>query len=134
MAEAQPCIMCGKLTTRVPFENALVGTYICSRRCELKYFESVRHKKKEQQILLRYLNKKIAKTKKYNQIGWAGTTIGIVWTALGVILARFSVTKDLEVAVLIFLTGIFMTTCGALSTCYFDDRKRRLAETRRKLV
>jgi len=81
-----------------------------------------------------YLNKTIAKTKKYNQIGWVSAAIGIVWTALGAVLAHISVTKDLELGALIFLTGVFVTTCGALSTSYFDDRKKKLAETRRKLA
>ena len=134
MAEAKPCIICGKLTTRVLFGEASVGVHICSRRCELEYFEPLRHRKKGQQNLLRYLDKKIARTKKYSQVGWASAAIGSVWTALGAFLARFSVIKNLDVGALLFIIGVFMMACGALSTCYFDDRKRKLTETRRKLA
>jgi hypothetical protein len=134
MAEAKPCIMCGKLTTRVLFGDASVGIYICSRRCEMEYFESLRHRSKEQQNLLRYLDEKIARTKKYNRVGWASAAIGIVWIMLGVFLTRLPVTENLGVGVLLFMLGAFVVTCGALSTCYFDDRIRKLTETRRKLA
>ncbi len=134
MAEAKPCIVCGKSTTRVLFGDVSVGIYVCSRRCELEYFESLRHRKKEQQNLLRYLDEKIARTKKYSQVGWASAAIGIVWITLGTFLTRFSVTKNLEVGVLLFFIGVFVITWGALSTCYFDNRKRKLTETRARLA
>ena len=100
----------------------------------MEYFESLRHRKEEQQNLLRYLDEKIARTKKYSHVGWASAAIGIVWITLGAFLTRLSVTKNLEVGVLLFITGVFVVTCGALSTCYFDDRIRKLTETRGKLA
>lgn len=100
----------------------------------MEYFESLRHRKKEQQNLLRYLDEKIARTKRYSQAGWASAAIGIVWIALGVFRTRLSVTTNLDVGVLIFMVGVSVVTYGALSTCYFDGRMRKLTETRGKLA
>lgn len=100
----------------------------------MEYFESLRHRKKEQQNILRCLDEKIARTKKYSRVGWVSAAIGIVWIALGVFLTRLSVTRDLDVGVSLFFIGVSVVTCGALSTCYFDDRIRKLTETRRKLA
>ncbi len=126
--------MCGKLTTRVLFGDNLGGIYVCSRGCELEYFESLRHRKKEPQNLLRYLDEKIARTKTYSRVGWASAVIGIVWIILGAFLTHFSVTKNPETGVSLFFIGVFVTACSALSTCYLDDRERKLTETRRRLA
>jgi hypothetical protein len=134
MAEAKPCVVCGKLTTRVLFGDASVGTHICARKCRMEYFESLRHRKKEQQKLLRYLDGKIARIKKFSRVGWASAGIGVVWITLGVFLTHLSVTRNLDAGVLIFFVGVFAVTCGALSTRYFADRIRKLTETRGKLA
>jgi hypothetical protein len=134
VAEAKPCVMCGKLTTRVLFGDSSVGICICSRKCRMEYFETLRHRKKEQQNLLRYLDGKMARTKKYGRIGWASAGIGVVWMMLGVFLIRLSVTKNLDVGAKFFIIGVFVATCGALSTCFFADRIRKLTETRGKLA
>lgn len=134
MAEAKPCVVCGKLTTRVLFGDASMRTCICSRKCRMEYFESLRHKKEEQQNLLRYLDGKMARTKNYSRIGWASAGIGVVWMMLGVFLIHLSATKNLDAGAKLFIIGVFVATCGALSTCYFADRIRKLTETRRKLA
>jgi len=134
MAEAKPCVVCGSLTTRVLFGDASAGAYICSRKCRMAYFETLRHRKKEQQNLLRYLDGKIARTKKFGMVGWASAGIGIVWIMLGVFLTHFSVINNLDAGVLIFIIGVLVVTCGALSTCYFADRIRKLTETKGKLA
>lgn len=100
----------------------------------MEYFETLRHRKKEQQDLLRFLDGKMARTKKYSRIGWASAGIGVVGMMLGVFLTHLSVTRNLDTGTLIFIGGVLMVTCGALSTCYFADRIRKLTETRGKLV
>ena len=134
VAEAKPCVVCGNLTTRTLFGDASAGTYICSRKCRMAYFETLRHRREEQENLLRYLDGKIARIKKYSRVGWASAGIGIVWIMLGFFLTHLSVTKNLGAGVLIFIVGVLVVTCGALSTCYFADRIRKLTETKGKLA
>jgi len=134
MAEAKPCVMCEKLTTRVMFRDASMEIHICSKGCKMEYFETLRYRKKEQQNLLRHFDEKIARTKKYSQVGWASTAIGVIWITLGFLLTRLSVTKNLDVGPKLFIIGVFVATCSAFSTCYFADRIRKLTETRGKLA
>jgi len=100
----------------------------------MDYFETLRYRKKEQQTILRYLDEKIARTKKYSRIGWVSAGIGVVWITLGAFLTHLSATKNLDVGAKLFIIGVFVATCGALSTCYFADRIRKLTETRGKLA
>ena len=134
MAGAKPCVMCEKPTTKVLFRNASMGIHICSTRCKMDYFETLRYRKKEQQTILRYLDEKIARTEKFSQVGWVSTAIGVIWITLGAFLTRLSATRNLDVCAKLFIIGVFVATCGALSTCYFADRIRKLTETRGKLA
>jgi hypothetical protein len=134
MGEKKLCIVCGKPTSKVLFKDAALGIHVCSWKCEQEYLASLRGKKEEQQILLRYWNQKMARNKKYIHIGWVSTAVGFAVVALGFFLTRLSATKDLQVGAYFFVVGAFIITCSALLTRHLDHREWKLQEKRKRVI
>lgn len=134
MVRAKPCVICQKLTPRVLFGDFSLAIHICSWKCQLEYLETLRHRRNEQKTLLRGFDERIAKTNRYSRGGWAIAAVGIVFVIVGIFFTRFSTTQNVDLGVILFIIGILVVTCAALSTSYFDDRKRKLTEKRGKVA
>lgn len=133
MAEEKRCEMCGKATRKVLLKDGQMKIYICSRKCEHEYLETLHGKDKALQEVLLYLDKKIAKMKKYELCCWMITLLGIVIILYSIFLANTSATKGQLVGSLFFL-GVAPLTGSLLLTSQLSKEKQMLVEKRKQLA
>jgi len=134
LVKTEPCIMCGKPTTRVLFRGSTAEVFICSIACENRYIESLNYEKGEQHKVLRYLDEKIRRIKRYEMVGWAIAATGLLLILLGIFCINLSPTEGLMVGPMIFMTGLIPLTCGTLSTIHFGSIREKLMQRRKQLT
>lgn len=133
MVKEKPCVVCGKLTKRALFQGNPEEVLICSEACENQYFESLSSDRAARLRSLKYLDEKIAKTKKHERDCWIGTAFGLILIIFGIILTTSSPTKEFDVGLLFFMIGLIPLTGGALATRYFSDLREKLIMKRRQV-
>jgi hypothetical protein len=133
MVEEKRCEICGKATRKTLFKDHQTKVYICSRKCEYEYLETLHGKDKALQSFLHYLDKKIAKIKRYELYCWMITLLGIVMMLVSVFLANIPATKDQLVGPYLFLIGIIPLTSSLLFISQLYKEEEKLLEARERL-
>jgi hypothetical protein len=126
------CEVCGKATRKVLFKGDPRKIYICSRKCEYEYFESLHGKDKARQEVLRYLDKRIAQVKKLELGCWMIAVFGGALLLLSIFIANTSAENWQLVGSLFFL-GAAPLTGSMLVMSQISKEKQILAEKRRNL-
>ena len=127
------CEICGKATRKVLLEDTSMKIYICSGKCEQEYFETLRGGDKALQEVLRFLDKKIARMKKYELSCWMVTSLGIVIMLLGIVLINIPPTKEELIGSTLFVAGIAPLTGSLLAISELSRQKQQLVEKRKQL-
>ena len=133
MVDEKHCEICGKATRRVLFKGDQMKVYICSRKCEHEYLETLSGKDKARQAALHYLDEKIAKIKKYERCCWMLALLGIAMMLLSVFLANVSATRDQLTGPYLFLVGVAPLTSSMLFISQLYKEEEKLVEKREKL-
>jgi hypothetical protein len=121
MTKARPCSVCGKITSRFLFNDKRLDIAICSGKCEHQYVQT--SDPRQEVVMLRYLDNKIAGAKRHEKIGWTTAGVGLVLVAIGFFVPNVHV----------FLFGVLPLTGGALSTRHFEDKREKLTRTRKRI-
>lgn len=116
--------MCGETTRRFLFNFRELDIPICSRKCEYGYIETLPPKKKEQIMILNYLNEQIRFNKLFKKIGWTIAGCGLSIVIIGFLLKNAS----------IFILGNLPMAGGALSTVFFADQINKLTILKKRIV
>jgi len=124
MRNIRRCTICGKSTTKLLFNDKMLGIPVCSRKCEYEYLNTLTNNKREQINMLRYLDGEIEKNKQHEKIGWTVAGFGLLITVIGFFIAD----------VIIFVAGVCPLTCGALSTRHFEDKRYKLTKLRKRIA
>ena len=127
------CEICGKATRKVLLEDASAKIYICSERCENEYFETLHGQDKELKEVLRYLDKKIAKVKKYELFCWIVALLGVAIILLGIFLVNVSATKEQIIGPFFFVAGVVPLTGSLLATSQLSKEEEKLLQKRKQL-
>jgi hypothetical protein len=134
MTEEKRCRMCGKSTRKVLLKDAQMKIYICSKKCEHEYLETLHGKDKTLQEVLRYFDKKIDIMKKYELCCWIITGLGIVIMLLSIFLANIPAIKEYLVGPFLFLVGVAPLTGSLLLISQVSKEKQKLVEKREQLA
>lgn len=134
MVDDKHCEICGKATHKVLFKSDQMKVYICSRKCEYEYFETLSGRDKARQAALHYFDKKIAKIKNYERCCWMIALLGVAMMLLSVFLANISATKDQLTGSYLFLVAIAPLTSSMLFISQLYKEEEKLVEKREKLV
>lgn len=124
MKKARSCAVCGKMASRLLFNDKRLDIVICSKKCEHEYLNILPPTTREYMRLLQFIDDKIKKTKQREKMGWAAAGFGLL-----IILVGF-----LTINATIFIIGVFPLTCGAFSTSYFEDKIHKLLKLRRRIL
>jgi hypothetical protein len=124
MPKAIPCVVCGKMTTKLLFRDKTLGVPVCSRNCEYQYLRKLTPDRKEQINMVRFLDETIEENKKYNRILWGVSGCGLVPIFVGIWLAN----------AMLFLIGASVAAISALSTRHFEEKIDELMEERMRIV
>jgi len=124
MGKVKPCVVCGKITARLLFNDKGLGVPICSRKCEYEYLNTLTLNMREQTNILCYLDDKIEATKRHEKIGWVTAGFGLLIVAIGLLSTNAAM----------FFVGVFPLTCGALSTTHFEDKRNKLVRMRKRIL
>jgi len=134
MVKEKPCVVCGRLTKRALFQGNPEEVLICSELCETQYFESLGSEKATRLRSLKCLDEEIAKTRKHERDCWVGATLGLILIFFGIFLTALSPTREFDVGLLFFMTGLIPLTGGALATRHFSNMRAKLLMKRRQMV
>jgi len=136
MREEKHCRMCGKPTHRILLKEDQVKVYICSRKCEYEYFETLQGREKARQAVLLYLDKRVAMVKRVELCCWIIASVGFVFILLSIFFANVlspDLTKWQLVGSLFFI-GAMLLTGSMLFTSQLSKEKQKLIEKRRELA
>jgi len=122
------------VTRKVLLKDARIKIYICSRRCEHEYFETLHGKDKPSQEVLRYLDRNIARIKKYERCCWMIALSGVVMILLSVFLANIPAIKEQLIGPYLFLIGIVPITSSMLFISQLIKEEEKLVEKRKQLA
>jgi len=123
MTNERPCAVCETMTTKLLFKDKALGIPICSRKCEYEYIDTLTSEDKEEPIVLRYLDQKIARTKMMNRIGWTVSGFGVILVVLAFVIAN----------AIVFIAGNVVVIFGTLSTRYLEDKIYKLTNVRKRI-
>lgn len=126
--------MCGKATRKVLLKDASMNIFICSERCENEYFETLHGQDKALKEVLRYLDKKIAKMRKYELFCWMVALLGVAVILLGIFLVNVLATKEQIIGSFLFVSGIIPLTSSLLATSQLSKEKEKLVQKRKQLA
>lgn len=124
MRRAEPCVVCGKMTTSLLFKDKLLDTHICSKKCEDEYLNKVPQVIKEQLDEVHSLDDKIEESKRRNRMSWGTSGLGLmlIATAFVIINAAF------------FIGGALIAVIGAFSTRYYENKMYHLTKLRKSIA
>lgn len=132
MVEDKHCEVCGKATHKVLFKDDQRKIYICSRKCEHEYFETLHGKDKVRQEVLHYLDKKIAQVKKLELGCWIVTVFGGALILSSIFIAN-TPAKNWQLVGSLFFLGVAPLTGSMLVMSQISKEKQILAEKRKQL-
>jgi len=128
------CEICGKATRKVLLKDASTKIYICSERCENEYFETLHGQDKALKEVLRYLDKKIAKVKKYELFCWMIAFLGVAIILLGTFLVNVLVTEERVIGSSLFVSGIVPLIGSLLASSQLSKEKEKLLQKRKQMA
>jgi hypothetical protein len=105
------CEICGKPTRKVLLKDDQMKVYICSRKCEIEYLESLQGKDKALKAAIVYFDKKIAQIRRYELFCWLATLFGFVIIVSSIYLANIPGKKEQLVGALFFVGVTPLTGC-----------------------
>jgi hypothetical protein len=111
------------MTSRLLFRDKKLNVATCSKPCEFEYLRRAASDPDEQMRILRYLDDKTKQNKRHENECWALAGLGLLLVAAGFVM------RNVEM----FIVGIFPLTLGALSTSYFEDKRRKLLKLRMRI-
>ena len=121
MRKKTPCRVCDEMTSKFLFKDRVLNTPICSRECEHDYLESLNPK--EEDRVLKHLDKRIDSVKLHNRICWATAGLGVIALAIGFFAKN----------VIIFLAAVFPIALAAFLTRHFEQKTRKLTRLRKSI-
>lgn len=122
MRRTRLCLVCGKMTSKLLFNERKLGVAICSAKCEHQYIETIDGSRGD--ALLRYLDDKIDKTTRDKKTIWALSGVGVVLFVIGFFMTN----------VLVFLVGAASATVASFSLRYLEDKREKLTKKRKRIA
>jgi hypothetical protein len=129
----KPCMICGKETSRVSLKGSKIETHICSRKCEYEYFDTLYGKDKALQEVLLYLDRRIAKIRRYELCCWLIALFGVVIVILSIFLSNISTIESQLIGPFLFVAGAAPVAGSLLLTSQFGKEKQELVDKRKQL-
>jgi hypothetical protein len=121
MWKKRPCSVCDVMTSRLLFSDKILGISVCSTECEQEYLEYL--SPKDEDRVLKRLDKRIETAKLHERTCWATAGLGIFALAIGFFVKNATV----------FLAAVFPITIGAFLTRHFEQKTRKLMRVRKRI-